>query len=216
MIVLEDYLGDVNIGFYGIATDRFFLSSFEKDFSQILKVPTFKFFIGDSELVGLFNAANSNGIVLPKIVKEEEIKKIKKIGIEVIIIKEKYTALGNLIVANDKGAIVSELISKKSLKKIEECLGVEVYQTKIANIKLVGSVCFATNKGAIIHRDASEEDLKIVKEILKVDVEKASVNLGSPFVKSGIIANSYGALVGSKTSGYELDIIARSLKLSIK
>lgn len=216
MISLEDYFGDVNIGFYGLATDKFVISSFEKDISSIFKVPNFKFSVSESELVGLFLAANSNGIIIPKIVKEKEIKEIRKIGIDVLILKEKFTAIGNLICCNDKGAIVSELISKKSLKEIEECLGIEVYQTKIANIKVVGSVCFATNKGAIIHRDASEEDLKIVKEILKVDVEKASVNLGSPFVKSGIIANSYGALVGSKTSGYELDIIARSLKLSIK
>jgi hypothetical protein len=35
---------------------------------------------------------------------------------------------------------------------------------------------------------------------------RGSVNFGSPFVASGLIANSYGALIGSKTSGYELDV----------
>ncbi|MEM5816214.1 MAG: translation initiation factor IF-6 [Candidatus Aenigmatarchaeota archaeon] len=216
MIVLEDYFGDVNIGFYGFATDKFFISSFDKDYSKILKVPSFKLSIAESELIGLFIAGNSNGIILPKIVKENEIKNIKRLGINVMVLKEKFTAIGNLICSNDKGAIVSDLISKKNLKEIEECLNVEVYQTKIANIKVVGSVCFATNNGAIVHRDASENDIKVIREVLKVDVERSSVNLGSPFVKSGIIANSYGALVGSKTSGFELDIIARSLKLSIK
>lgn len=212
--MFEDYEGDVNIGFYGTATDKFVISSFRKDLSPILKVPHFKVSIAESELVGLFSAANSNGIILPKIIKEEEIKKIKKIGVNVLILKEKFTAIGNLICVNDKGAIASELISKKSLKEMEDCLGVEIYQTKIANIKIVGSVCFATNKGALVHRDASEEDLRIIKEILKVDIEKGSINLGSPFIKSGIIANSYSALVGSKTSGFELDIIVRTLKLT--
>ncbi len=213
MYKLIDFYGDANIGFYGKASDKIFISSFDKDFSEILKVPSFKISIGNMEFVGLLTAMNSNGIILPFIVKEEEIRKIKETGLDFLILKERFTALGNLILANDKGAIVSELISKKSLKQIEDVLKVEVVQSSLVNSKIIGSVAFATNKGAILHRDAKEEDIKIVKEVLKVNVESGSVNLGSPFVSSGIIANSYGALIGNKTSGYELDIILRILSV---
>lgn len=216
MIKLKDYYGDVNVGFYGLATDRYFISSFEEDFSEIFKVPALKLSIAESELVGLFSAGNSNGIVLPKIVEKGEVEKIKEIGINVLILKEKFTAVGNLICVNDKGALVSDLISKKSLREISECLCVEVVQTKIANIRLVGSVCFTTNRGTLIHRDANEEEIDLVKSVLKTEIERSSINFGSPFVKSGIIANSHGALIGSKTSGHELDIILRTLKLSVK
>jgi translation initiation factor 6 len=210
---LFEYYGDANIGFYGRASDKFFVSCFDEDFSDILNVASLKATIGGTEFVGLFSALNSNGIILPFIVREEELKNFKELKVNVLILKEKFTAIGNLIVANDKGAIVSELISKKNLKPIEDVLGVEVIQASLANSKVVGSVCFATNKGAILHREASEEDERIVKDVLKVEVEKGSVNFGSPFVASGLIANSYGALIGSKTSGYELDIILRALKV---
>jgi translation initiation factor 6 len=211
MYKLIDFYGDANIGFYGRVSDKIFISSFEKDFSEILKVPSFKVTIGEMEFVGLLTAMNSNGIILPFIVKDEEIKKIKEIGLDFTVLKERFTALGNLILTNDKGAIVSELISKKSLKQIEDTLKVEVFQSSLVNSKIVGSVAFVSNKGAILHRDAKEEDFKIVKDVLKVNVEIGSVNFGSPFVSSGIIANSYGALIGGKTSGYELDIILRAL-----
>jgi translation initiation factor 6 len=210
---LLDYYGDANIGFYGRASDKIFISSFDEDFSNILKTPSKRVNIGVTEFVGLLTAMNSNGIILPFIVREEEIKEIKKLGLDVLVLKEKFTALGNLIVTNDKGAIVSELISKKNLKAIEDVLKVEVVQASLVNSKIVGSVCFATNKGAILHREASDEDVELVKDVLKVEVERGSVNFGSPFVASGIIANSYGALIGSKTSGYELDVILRTLKV---
>jgi translation initiation factor 6 len=210
---LFDYYGDVNIGFYGKASDKLFISSFEKDFSNIFNVPSKRITIGGTEFVGLFSAMNSNGIVLPFIVRDEELEEIKKFGLDVLVLKEKFTAIGNLVVVNDKGAIVSDLLSKKSVKSIEDVLKVEVVQASLVNSKVVGSVCFATNKGAILHREASDEDVELVKDVLKVEVERGSVNFGSPFVASGIIANSYGALIGSKTSGYELDFIIRALKV---
>jgi len=210
---LFDYYGDVNIGFYGRATDRLFISSFERDFSEIFKVPSIRITVGGTEFVGLFSAMNSNGIILPFIVRDEELQEIKRLGLDVLVLKEKFTAIGNLIVANDKGAIVSDLLSEKSIKPIEDVLKVEVVKAVLVNSKIVGSVCFTTNKGAILHREASEEDVELVKSVLKVEVERGSVNLGSPFVSSGIIANSFGALIGSKTSGYELDVILRVLRV---
>jgi translation initiation factor 6 len=210
---LFDYYGDANIGFYGRASDKFFISSFDEDFSNILKVPSKRVSIGGTEFVGLLTAMNSNGILLPTITREEEMEEIKKIGLDVLVLKEKFTALGNLIVANDKGAIVSELISKTNLKAIEDVLKVEIVQASLVNSKIVGSVCFATNKGVLLHREASDEDVELVRSVLKVEVEKGSVNFGSPFVASGLIANSYGGLIGSKTSGYELDVILRVLKV---
>jgi len=210
---LFDYYGDVNIGFYGRASDKLFLCSFEEELSSILNVPQKRVTIGGSEFIGLFSVMNSNGIILPFIAKDEEIREIRKLGLDVLVLKEKFTAIGNLMVVNDKGTIVSELISKKSLKSIEDVLKVEAVQASLADSKIVGSVCFATNKGAILHREAREEDVELVRSVLKVEVERGSVNFGSPFVASGIIANSYGALIGSKTTGYELDVILRALKV---
>ena len=43
----------------------------------------------------------------------------------------KFNALGNVICANDKGAVVSPWLSKQDCQTISDVLGVEVIQKKI-------------------------------------------------------------------------------------
>jgi len=167
--------------------------------------------------VGIFCALNENGIVLTKILTEMEKEKffeLKKLfDMNLLILKSKYTAVGNLILCNGKGAIVSEVLSKKERKEIEDCLGVETIFSSIAKIKTVGSCGVATNKGCLLHRDVSEEEIKIVEEVLKVKADIGTANFGSPFVGSCCIANSNGALVGESTSGPEISRIQEALDL---
>jgi translation initiation factor 6 len=47
---------------------------------------------------------------------------------------------------------------------------------------------------------------------LQVQVEPVTVNGGTPFLSSGIIANSKSVIVGQLTSGPELIMISRAFK----
>ncbi len=76
---------------------------------------------------------------------------------------------------------------------------------------IIGSMCIATNKGFLLNMHAKKEDFEFVKEHLKVDGDIGTVNFGSPFVKSGIIANSKGVLVGDQTTGPEISRIDEAL-----
>ena len=129
----------------------------------------------------------------------------------VTVINTKFTALGNLVLCNDKGAVMSSVISKKEKKKIEDCLGVGGEYGSLASITTVGSCGIATNKGCLVHRDASEEEIKVVENILKVPVDIGTANFGSPFVGSCIIANSNGAVIGESTTGPEVTRIMEAL-----
>jgi translation initiation factor 6 len=75
-----------------------------------------------------------------------------------------------------------------------------------------GSMVVATNTGAAIHPKATEEEIKFISESLQVDVEPVTVNGGTPFLSSGIIANSKSVIVGKLTSGPELIMISRAFK----
>ncbi|NWG09781.1 MAG: translation initiation factor 6, partial [Nitrososphaerales archaeon] len=75
------------------------------------------------------------------------------------------------------------------------------------------SMAVATNLGVVVHPRASEAEIDRIREFLKVDVEPSTVNSGVPYVASGIVANSKNALVGSLTSGPELLILSRILKV---
>ncbi len=218
-----NFSGDHNLGLYVKTSDKFSLvGNFvsENDLLKIkdfLKVEVIRTTISNTDLIGMFVCLNSNGVLLPKIISNRETERLNALKNEfdmnIGILKSKFTAIGNLILANDKGAIVSKVFKRTEKKIIEDCLSVEVGYSSISNMEIVGSTGVATNKGCLLHRDATEEEIKKIEEILKVKCDIGTANFGSPFVGSCIFANSNGALVGESTTGPEIVRITEALDL---
>jgi len=59
--------------------------------------------------------------------------------------------------------------------------------------------------------NALTEERSVIEAALRVGTELSSTNGGVPFVKSGILANSKGAIVGPLTRGAELMQITKAL-----
>lgn len=217
-VVTLDFYGDNNLGLFGRACDDFCLVSNllqEKNvkiIEDVLKVDVFKITLANTELVGLFSAFNSNGILLPRIANQREIDILKKIGINVEVLNTRFTAVGNLILCNDRGALISKIFTKSERAKIENCLGVESEYCTLAKLDIPGSCGIATNKGCLVHRDATEREIEVAKELLKVRINVGTMNFGSPFVGSSAIANSNGALAGLLTSGPEVANFIETMK----
>lgn len=169
--------------------------------------------IASSNLIGLFCALNSHGVVLPSFAEESEKKFFKGLGLHVCALPSAFAAVGNNVCANDKGALVNAQIPQQWRKKIEECLQVEAVPASIAGYATVGSACIATNKGFVAHNRASEEEMELVKSALKVQGANATVNMGSPFVGLGVVANSKGCVLGEATSGFESSRIMGALEV---
>ncbi|HLC39611.1 MAG TPA: translation initiation factor IF-6 [archaeon] len=222
-IIQANFHGDTNVGLFAKASDKFcIIGNFVMDKSKqgiekTLGVKVFRVTIANTDLVGIFCVMNSNGILLPKIVNSREMeifRKLKKqFGINLAILPSKFTAIGNLVSANDNGAIMSKTFSHVNKKKIEDCLGVEAEYVSVASQNIVGSLSVTTNKGCLLHRDAEESEMKKIEEILKVKVDIGTANFGSPFVASCVVANSNGAAVGEQTTGPEVVRIAETLDL---
>jgi len=68
-----------------------------------------------------------------------------------------------------------------------------------------------TNRGGIVHPDASKKDLEFLQEFFKVPIDVGTVNFGVPYVRSGLVANDKGAIVGLNTTGPEILRISRIL-----
>ncbi|MFH0929279.1 MAG: translation initiation factor IF-6 [Candidatus Aenigmatarchaeota archaeon] len=204
------FKGDPNIGLYGFATDKYCLLGITPQSSMlntIKKTVGFKpkiTSLSGTELLGIFVAGNSNGIILPKIIEEHELKKIKKmLGLNIEVINSKRTALGNLILCNDKGCIISRGLSRFK-GKISDVLGVEVGTGTVAGLSIVGSAAAASNIGCLCHREASEKEMKLIESVLKVKVDIGTAGYGSPYINSGVIVNSKGILYSEVTTGAEL------------
>ena len=214
-VVRASVMGSPNIGVFSKATDGYVLlpegipkRRIEK-VSRLFKVKVLTVDLCDSKLLGVLPAANSHGILLPYYAGEEEEKLLRReLGVETGTIKSRYTSLGNLILANDKGAIVSPLLGKRALRKVEDVLNVEAVHGSIAGLPLPGSTVAATNKGALLHPEASDKDMDLVSDVLKVRVGVGTVNGGVSLVASGLIGNSHAVMVGSLTTGPELMTIS--------
>lgn len=216
-----EFNSNPNLGFYGIATDAFCMLGLSvpdkhiKLIEEALKVPVIKANVYGTSLLGIFSVANSKNILLPKVIFKRELEDIRKnlepLGININVLDSKETAFNNNILVNDKVGIVSPVFTKEEVDKIEEFLGVRTIQIKLANSTVPGSAGVLTNKGGIFHMDLSDEEIKKVEKLVGFEIGIGSVNMGNPWISSGVIANSKGFLVGNFSSGYEIARIDESL-----
>lgn len=200
------------MGLLGLATDRYAILARSFPDVDVLGVPVLKTRLYGTNLIGMFCCGNSNGLLLPYFVSEDEMEKITgflgEFDVAVGKLEDEHTAIGNLVACNDRGAIVSPKIG--DVKIIEETLGVECVKMGVGGHEESGACIAATNKGFLAHPDAEEETGKI-KKVLRVNGAAGSVNYGFPFVKSGLIANSHGYVTGQLTTGIELGRIDEAL-----
>ena len=183
-----------------------------QEFADWLKTDLIYTSISGSVLAGSLACANSKGILLPHSIRNEELERIKTIfkG-NITVMETKKTAYGNLVLANDYGAVVDPRLKSNELKLISETLGVEDVATEIAALPYVGSLACATNKGVLAHPLLKEEEKKILESVLKVPVDVGTINCGIPYIGTGLIANSNAAVAGSMTTGPEMFIIEHIL-----
>lgn len=211
------YNRNPNIGVFAGANDDLAIlpktcpGSFVSSVKEALGVEVVRTNICGTSLVGVMTAMNNKGVLLSKHAEEREIQALRSAGLEVGIIEDKYTAMGNLVLLNDRAAIISGLFSKRAVKTMEDVLDCEVVPRNLGGFKTVGSLGIATNKGALIHPLVEEEELEWVEDVLKVDVDLGTVNRGVGFIKTGLIVNKNGALIGDATTGPEIVRIEDSL-----
>jgi translation initiation factor 6 len=217
-VYLSSIVGSASIGVYSLANERFVvipqtvpLKKAERT-AEWLKVKLVHTSISGSVLAGAFACANSNGILLPSSVREEELAAIKAVfeG-NITVMETKKTAYGNLVLANDHGAVVDPRFKEPVIRQIAETLGVDAVPSEIAGLPYVGSLAVATNKGVLAHPLLKEEEKKLLENMFKVPVDVGTINCGIPYVGTGLVGNSHAAVAGSMTTGPEMFIIGNAL-----
>jgi translation initiation factor 6 len=209
-----------NVGIYAKCNDSFvfipngFAITKVKNLCEFLKTDYVFTSVANTRLLGVLMVMNNKGILLPRNSLEEEVVHLKKsTGLNVDILDTKHTAIGNLLCVNDKGGIMSPLIPSEYVKKVEDVLGIEVIRKKVAGYYQSGAMTKANSHGGIIHPETEEEDIRTISQVLGVELEPATINGGSPFVSSGILANNKSMVVGSLTNGPELVMLTKAFKV---
>jgi translation initiation factor 6 len=182
-----------------------------KQVEKVLQTPILQTSICGTSLAGVFIAGNNHCILLPKIILDEELDKIQNTGIPYHILETDNTALGNNIVATDDAALINKDL-KPFMEEIKKHLKVKKIRTyEMADIPIIGALVTINKHGCLLSAAASESDEKFIKDFFGVPTTRGTVNLGSPYVKSGIVTNSNGFLLGNATGGPEAVAVDEAL-----
>ncbi|MEM1586861.1 MAG: translation initiation factor IF-6 [Candidatus Bathyarchaeia archaeon] len=221
-LFLLDAFGSASIGVFMRVTEKIvivpsqFPESTIKKIEKWFKLPVVRTNIGGSVLIGSLVCANSYGIVLPHITRDEELSALKTLGEDInitVMENSKKTAFGNLVLANDYGAVADPRLKRSEIKVISDTLGVEVLQGEIAGLPYVGSLAVATNKGVLAHPLLKPEEEKLLSGVLRTQISVGTVNCGIPYIGTGLVGNSRVVVAGSLTTGPEIFIISQALKV---
>lgn len=212
-----NFHGDPNVGLYGFATNRFCLlgptSEKAKKLHEILKVPIHNVSVLHLDLIRILITGNSHGIVVPNFLVDRDIASLEhalaKHSANIHVLDTEQ-AVGNLMIINDKGIIIPPIL-RRFQNELEKFFGLKCGVTAIAGLQSLGSLGIATNKGCLVHPQIKDSEAKIIESVLGVPLDVGTVNFGSPYPGSGIIANIHGFAAGSSTSGPELGRIAETL-----
>ncbi len=186
------------------------LKSTLNNIKKVFKEPLFPLTINNSHLIGVYTVSNKYGIILPHIIRDDELESLKsnlKIvdeSINISILDSIDNAYGNLILCNDKGAIIS-IFLKDYKKQIEDILNVETVIYEFADLNLPGSISLANNKGCVVHPLSTDDDINFIASILKIDeIDVSTVNRGIPYISSGAVANDNNGIFGQACTGPEM------------
>ena len=213
-----DILGNSQVGVYltVVGNNLFYPSSLDKpaieEILQCFDLEMNPMLIGGSSLLGSLIVGNNKGIAVADIATEEDLDKLSSFG-EVVILESGVNAAGNLVECNDHGAIVSKSIPTPGVELIGEVLGVKTARTRVAGQDTVGSLLVANNKGILTHPDISSSEVKEIEAVMSVPVMVGTVCFGSPYVGAGCVTSENDALVGSGSTGPELNRIEDALGL---
>ncbi len=205
--------GNPSIGLFIFLTDDFGLIGFDiedkivKRLEEIFEVPFYKVSIHGTNLIGVFITGTSKKLLVPSNIYPHELKELEKLT-DVIVLETKYNALGNNIVIGKEAIAVNPNLEEEVKKTLAKEFQKPVYDLTIRKHKIIGSLMIEFNKRVLVGNIAKEEDIKKIKEIFRAErVNVGSVNFGSPFIRSGLVLNSKGYIIGDRTTGHEIALI---------
>ncbi len=217
---LVDLYRSPNIGIFLKANDKAILvpkgvaGTKSERLATDLEVAACHTSVGGSRLLGPLVAMNNKGVLASRMIEDYEMNEISsKTGLNVTRLESRFTAVGNLVAANDYGAIVSPVLEPHAVKQVQDTLSIEALTMTIGEYSQVGAMIVATNSGAAVSPKASEREAEEIAGVLKVEASPSSVNGGIPFPASGVLANTKNAVAGYLTTGPELVFLTRALRV---
>ncbi|MFQ3284352.1 translation initiation factor IF-6 [Natronomonas sp.] len=210
--------GSAYVGVFGRATDDCLLvrpdieDSLRDEFEAELDVPAVPTTVAGSGTVGALAVGNENGLLVSERVTDRERNRIED-ATDLLIgeLPGRINAAGNVVLANDRGALVHPDLSRDAVRAVGDTLDVPVERAEVAGVRTVGTAAVVTENGVLCHPKTTDETLDFLEDLFGVYADIGTINYGGPLVGSGLIANTNGYIAGDETTGPELGRIEDAL-----
>ncbi|HIH32512.1 TPA: translation initiation factor IF-6 [Candidatus Woesearchaeota archaeon] len=209
-ILVTNFNSNPNVGLYGFATSKYCLigrevpEKFYKSISEALDVKVIPMTIAGTSLLGVLLNGNNKCLIVPKIAFSQELEILDKHKIKYKVMDTKLTCLGNNMICTDDACILSNEYGERDLKFIKDNLKVKTYKARIARLNNLGSLAVHNKRGILCHHEILEDEADELTKILKLNITTGTVNMGNPFVGSGILCNDKGFVIGDMSGGPEI------------
>ncbi len=184
----------------------------EREVERTLGVRLVRTNVAESEVVGSLVALNSHGVVVGDDLDPAERRVLESFG-AVSVVHQRQNAMGNNVLANDRGGLVHPEFTDGAIASIAEALAVPVRRATLAGLGTVGMAGLATNLGAVVHPKTTEREAAVVADVLGVPVHRSTANFGVPIVGACVVANSKGLLMGRPTTPVEVAHLQEGLRI---
>lgn len=204
------------IGAYTRLTNKYCLIASSENrnyysiFQENLEIPIVETTLNNIKTIGSYCQGNKNGLILPITTTDPEFQHIVNSipdGIVVKRIDERLNAFGNVILCNDKIAIVHPELSNEVIENISDILGVDVIKKEIGCELLVGTFACMNNVGMMVHYNTRQHEIEDFCDNLGIRVVSGSVNRGSSVIGGGLVVNDWVGFVGHRTTPSEIGIV---------
>lgn len=174
---------------------------------EALGVPTYRLTVAGTSLVGVFASGTDKLLLLPDILLDHEKRQIESLDIPYALFKTDNTALGNNILFNEHGCLINPIYTKKEQEELKRLIGLEPQVRRIADVETPGSVIVFNNELGLMHNDATVDDINFVSELFNRECTNATINMGVPYIRSGLCCNKNGFVISATTSGPEIAFV---------
>lgn len=224
MSYTANFEGSSEIGAYAKLTNTYILIGksvnrhFYSTFQENMDIPICETLINTIPTVGSLCTANKNGLLLPYTTTDSEMQHIRNSlpeNVKIRRVEERLNALGNVILANDRMALLHPEINKETEDIIADVLKVEVIRMSLGEESLVGTFGCLNNIGLLVHPGVKHEEIEELSNILEVQVVAGTINKGQPSVGGGIIVNDWIGYVGYRSTVHERTVLDNVFGLSV-
>ena len=177
--------------------------SFRRKLSTLMGVQVTVTTIASVSSVGMMIAMNNRGVVVPRTIGDDELAEIERCS-KVLVLEDRPTALGNLMIANDRACVVSDLISADAARQVSDFLGVNCVRMSVGEYRTIGSLVAVSNRAGVASPLVDERSIERISDSLQIQVIPTTINDGERLVKLGTLLNDRAIIVGKTTSGIEL------------